>query len=262
MPASACQYTFFGTSASMGIPSIGCNCAVCTSCEKKNKRTRPAGLLEVANKKFLLDVGPDIRAQCLEHKLEDIDGLILTHTHYDHVAGIDELRAISFRKKAPIPLLASQSSINDIKSKMSYLFEPKSHRADIFSCQVIENNMQSVEFCGVNFSCIFYSQLGMPVVGYKVGDFAFVTDIKNHDKGIYESLKGVRTLVLSAIDFTPTRAHISIDEAMDIAKKSNAERLILTHIGHELEHMSTTEKLPENVELAYDGMVVTFDPKA
>ncbi|MCH9630750.1 MAG: Phosphoribosyl 1,2-cyclic phosphate phosphodiesterase [Chlamydiia bacterium] len=262
MPEKTGKYTFFGTSASMGIPVVGCSCDVCLSKEKRNKRTRPAGLLEVANKKFLLDAGPDIRLQCLEHNIKDVDGLMLTHTHYDHVAGLDELRVISFRKKAPIPILATHQAITDLKSKMGYLFEPKKERADTFSFQVLDNNAREAEFCGVKFSYLFYSQLDMVVVGYRVGDFAFVTDIKDYDDSIYTSLSGVKTLVLSAINFAPSRAHISIQEAQDIAKKAKIKRLILTHVAHEIGYLDVSEVLPNNVELAYDGMEVTFDPSA
>lgn len=252
------QFTFFGTAASTGVPVIGCDCIVCKSSDPEDKRFRTTAFLETMGKKILIDVGPDIHQQALRHKLKKVDGLILTHTHFDHIAGIDDLRVLAFQNKKPIPILASNETIHDLKRRMYYLFESKKERPDIFTFQPLDDNPGKTEFLGIEISYFFYYQVGMQVTGYRIGDFAFLTDIKDFDDSIHSHLRGVKTLVASAVDFKPTRAHISIPEAHAIANQAGAQKLIITHIGHELAHRKTIEKLPDKTTLAYDGMTFTF----
>lgn len=251
------RFTFFGTSASMGVPIIGCECSVCLSDSPLNKRTRSAALLQVGEKKILVDVGPDIREQALKHRLTHLDALILTHTHYDHIAGLDDLRIFSFKTKQPLPTLVSEETMQDLKRRYFYLMEGK--KAPKFAFQILEQDQGETEFLGLRLEYCFYRQMGMSVTGYRFGDLAFVTDIKEYSTSIFKTLEGCETLILSAIDWSPTGAHISIEEAIDIGKKTKAKRVLLTHIGHELDHEKTNQKLPPFMELAYDGMTVEFN---
>lgn len=248
------RFTFFGTGASMGVPVIGCSCFVCCSDSPLNKRTRSCSLFQCGNKKILIDVGPDFRFQAIQHRIKNIDGLMLTHTHYDHIAGIDDLRVFAFKPHPPVPVLLSEETMEDLKRRYFYLVEEKAPK---LSFQVLKKDFNEVEFLGIKVGYFFYDQLGMQVTGYRFGDLAFLTDIKHYPVSIFEELEGCNTLVLSAINWEKTRAHINIEEAIEIAEKVKAKRVFLTHIGHELDHESTNEKLPKCMQLAYDGLSIT-----
>lgn len=248
------RFTFFGTGASTGVPVIGCSCSTCISDSPLNKRTRSCSLFEFDNKKILIDVGPDFRFQAIGHRIKTIDGLILTHTHYDHIAGIDDLRVFAFKPNPPIPVLLSEETMQDLKRRYFYLVEEKSPKLDF---KVLEKDQNVVDFLGLKIRYFFYDQLGMQVTGYRFGDLAFLTDIKDYPNSIFETLEGVHTLILSALHWEKTRAHIGIEEAIDIAEKVGAKRVFLTHIGHELDHEGTNEELPKFMQLAYDGLSIT-----
>ena len=248
------RFTFFGSGASMGIPVIGCSCAVCFSNSPLNKRMRSCSLLQVQDKNFLVDIGPDFRFQALQHHITKVDGLILTHTHYDHIAGVDDLRVFAFKPNPPVPVLLSRETMEDLKKRYFYLIEEKAPK---LSFQVLTKDMGDIDFLGLKVSYFFYDQSGMQVTGYRFGDLAFLTDIKNYPVSMFEVLEGCDTFILSAMGWEKTRAHISIEEAIEIAEKVKAKRVFLTHIGHELDHEKTNEKLPKFMQLAYDGLSIT-----
>lgn len=254
-------YTFWGTGSSLAIPVIGCLCSTCLSSCKKNKRSRPAGLLEIGDKKILLDVGPDIYHQIHAYGLDRLDGVMLTHTHYDHAVGLDELRIFSMRQKMAMPLLVSEDTKRELEKNVSYLFQAKEGKLPKFGLQTLDPKKNTTEFLGIKLSYVFYKQTGMQVTGYRIGDFAFLTDIKEYEDTIFYSLEGIKTLVLSAIDWSPTNAHISIQQALAIAEKLKVKSLYITHIGHELEHEMTGKKLPPFAFLAYDGLKIEFSEK-
>lgn len=243
------RFTFFGTAASTGIPVIGCNCPVCVSDSPLNKRTRTAALLQIESLNILIDVGPDFRFQALQHRMTTLDGLIVTHTHYDHIAGIDDLRVFSFANKKPLPALVSKETMEDLKKRYFYLLNGSK-----FTFQILEQDAGKATFLKIPLQYFSYQQTGMGVTGYRFGDLAFVTDIKEYSDSLLKVLAGCETLIISALDWLPTRAHLGIDEVIALAQKIQARRVVLTHIGHELDHESTNAKLPKFVELAYDGM--------
>jgi phosphoribosyl 1,2-cyclic phosphate phosphodiesterase len=246
------RFTFFGTAASSGIPVIGCDCKVCLSDSPLNHRTRTSALLHVNQQQILIDVGPDFRSQALKHRLTHLDGVILTHTHYDHIAGIDDLRVFTFTTQKPLPALVSKETYEDVNKRYSYLVSD-SHSPK-FSFQTLEAESGTTLFLGLVVHYFSYQQTGMGVTGYRFGDLAFVTDIKEYPASILDVLQGCETLIISAIDWSPTRAHLGIEEAVELAYSVQAKRVIFTHIGHELDHESTNAKLPKFMELAYDGM--------
>jgi phosphoribosyl 1,2-cyclic phosphate phosphodiesterase len=247
------KLTFFGTGAATGVPVIGCQCAICLSASPLNKRKRSCSLLEIGSKKFLIDVGPDFRSQALEYHVNHLDGLILTHTHYDHIAGIDDLRIFSFKHKKPFPVLVSQETMQAIRRQYYYLLEESTPK---LMFQILEEEIGETEFLGLKMRYFFHDQLGMQVTGYRFGNLSFVTDIKHYSEDLFDVIKGSDILILSAIDWKKTRAHISIDEAIEIGEKAQVKKVILTHVGHELDHEQTSEKLPKFMELAYDGLSI------
>ena len=245
---------FLGSGGSMGIPVIGCDCRTCISSNEKNKRYRPSVLILDQDKKYLIDVGPDFRAQALEHGINHLDGLILTHTHYDHIAGIDELRIYSYIQKKPIPTLLSRETYEELKVRYHY-FMPKDMVHDPkLSFSFLEDAKGRVKFEGLDLEYFSYIQVGMKVNGFRIKNTAYVTDIMEYDEGIFESLQELDTLVLSGRRWEKSIAHLSIDEGIAFAKKAGAKKTYFTHISHEIEHEQTSKELPEGFSLCFDGL--------
>ena len=212
---------FIGTGASMGIPVIGCKCEVCQSTSPFNKRFRPSALLKINGKEILIDAGPDFREQALKYSIDHIDGLILTHAHHDHTAGIDDLRIYYLMSKQSIPCLLSTETAQEIRRRFHYMFEVQPTEIQLIPRMTLcEFSGESgiVDFLGVTTQYFSYKQLGMLVTGYRWGTMAYVTDIKDYSDEIFEQLKGVKILILSALRFTHSHMHFSIDEAVDFAK--------------------------------------------
>jgi phosphoribosyl 1,2-cyclic phosphate phosphodiesterase len=253
---------FLGTGASMGIPVIGCSCSVCKSENPKNMRMRSSILCTINGQHILVDCGPDFRQQALKYHIKNIDGLIVTHAHNDHIAGIDELRVLCLRSGKPIPCLLSADTAKDIKIRFKYLFEEREPYAGLlarFGMQEFERDRGDVVFQGIKMKYFSYKQLGMRVDGIRFGDLAYVSDIKEYNESIFEDLRGVKTLVLSALRFDSTKMHFSVDDAIKFAEKVGAEKTWLMHVSHELDCDIGNDYLPENIQLAYDGLQLEFN---
>lgn len=255
------KFLFLGTSASAGVPVIGCKCKVCASDSPYNKRLRPSGYLDVGGKKILIDVGPDFRQQALRFGIDHPDGLLLTHTHYDHIAGIDELRIFYVRSKRPFPCLLSKESLDELKVRYHYLFRSASESPTLaaqLDYQLLAEEQGIAQFLGIPIRYFSYKQIGMKVSGFRIGDFAYVTDIRDFDDSVYVALEGVRKLVLGALRFEPSPFHFSIEEAIAFADKIGAEETRLTHVSHNVEHAAVNQKLPSHIQLGFDGYQMEF----
>jgi phosphoribosyl 1,2-cyclic phosphate phosphodiesterase len=256
------KLTFLGTGGSVGVPVIGCPCAVCHSSEPVNQRLRPSVLLRIAQQQFLIDVGPDFRMQALRHGIMTLDGILLTHAHYDHTAGMDDLRPLYFRRKSSLPVLLSTETAQDLQVRYHYLFQPnpgQEHFNPRFHLHLLPERAGQIVFQDLPFQYVTYKQGGMSVNGYRIGDLAYLSDIKYFSSSIFEQLNGVKYLIISALRYTFSPLHFSVDEAIDFAKALKAERVWLTHISHELEHHQTNAYLPANMCLAYDGLEIEFE---
>lgn len=242
----------------MGVPIIGCDCKVCTSSAPKNKRTRPSALLKFGDKNYLIDVGPDFHAQALKHKINHLDGVMITHTHYDHIAGLDELRIYHFRQDKPIPCLLSKETLKELKVRYHYFFSPgedEMHSAKL-KFQILPDDNGEVTFEDLSLKYISYTQAGMKVNGYRFNDLSYVTDIQEYSEEIFNILKGTTTLIVSALRWTKSPVHFSLDEAIDFANKVGAKQTYFTHIAHDIDHEETSKKLPPNMALSYDGLEI------
>jgi len=256
------KFVFLGSGGSVGIPVVGCDCAICHSTSPFNQRLRPAGLLLIDGKKILIDIGPDFRQQALRAKIDTVDGVVLTHTHYDHIAGIDELRIFYVRENRHVPCLLSKESQLELLKRYEYLFQPhapgKTLPAQI-DLRVLPNDAGTVEFLGIPVSYMSFYQAGMKVTGFRIGDFAYVSDIKDYDETVFEALKGVRVLILSALRAGKSPLHLSIEEAVAFARKAGAKMTRLTHLNHEIDHEIVNRSLPPDVQLGYDGLELEFN---
>lgn len=253
------SFLFLGTGGSAGVPMVGCTCAVCHSKSPHNKRLRPSGLLKYDGKTLLIDCGPDLRYQALKHKVHYIDGVLITHTHFDHVGGLDELRTYYLLHGQVLPVLVSMETLEGLKHRYDYLFAEKTWGKSLAAqlyFQVLEEGRGNAEFVGIPLDYVSYEQGGCPVNGFRFGEFAYVSDIQKYPDTIFEDLRGVKTLVLSALRETPSQMHFSFEEAIDFAQLVGASRTYFTHISHETEHEKINKKLPKGFQLAYDGLTL------
>ena len=250
-------FTFLGTGGSAGVPVIGCKCEVCTSTKPENHRYRPSGLIEVGGQKLLIDIGPDFRSQALKYGIEEIDALLLTHTHYDHIAGIDELRIFNIRKKKPFPCLLSKESFEELKIRYYYFF--KEGMSTKLDSKVLHEDRGSIEFCGVKIDYLSFFQNEMKITGYRVGDFAYISDIKEFDPTVIKALKGVKQLVISALRPEESPFHLSFKEAVDFADQVGVDSAWITHLGHFYDHDAMNELLPQYVRVGFDGQQIEIE---
>jgi phosphoribosyl 1,2-cyclic phosphate phosphodiesterase len=256
------RFLFLGTGASMGVPVIGCRCTVCSSFSSFNKRLRPSGLLHIKGKTFLIDVGPDFRMQALKYNVEHIDGILLTHTHFDHVAGIDDLRAFYFMQKKRLPCLLSKETFEELKLRYHYLMRPLQDGHSVsaqLDFYVIEEDFGSLNFIDVDWNYVSYQQAGMKITGYRLDRFAYISDIRTYTQTLIDTLKGVNVLVISALRQVPSEMHFSLEEAIAFARKVGAKKTWLTHIAHDLDHELTNRSLPSDIRLSYDGLEIPLD---
>lgn len=256
------EFLFLGTGGSTGIPKIGCKCPVCKSTDPHNKRLRPSGLLTVKGKKLLIDAGPDFREQALKYEIDTLDALLLTHTHFDHVAGLDELRVYYLLTRKSLPVLVSEETKQNLQRRYDYLFREKRWGVSLtaqFDFHVLEGDRGEMTFVDIPLFYMTYEQGGMRVNGYRFGPFAYISDIRHYPETIFEDLKGLDHLVLGAVRNEPSNMHFNIEEAVAFAQKTGAKNAYFTHIGHEIEHVQTNATLPPGISLAYDGLRVEFN---
>ncbi len=256
------RFLFLGTGGSSGIPMIGCKCDVCQSASPYNKRLRSAGLIQVQDKNYLIDVGPDFRAQALKYNIDRLNAVLLTHAHADHIGGIDDLRAYYFLGKKRMPCFLSQETFEEVKMRYHYMLQPiaegKSLSAQL-DFQILTDDFGTFDVDGVKIDYFSYFQTGTQVTGYRIGNFAYVSDIREYTDQIFESLKGVETLVLSALRHTPSKMHFSIEEAIAFSRRTSAKITYLTHIAHDLEYAATNALLPPEVRMSYDGLEIPIE---
>lgn len=255
------ELLFLGTGASHGIPMIGCHCEVCASSNLKNKRLRPSALVTFEGKKILIDAGPDLRYQALKFGIEEIDGVILTHTHFDHIGGLDELRSFYLLKRQKVPIILSQSSYNDIYRRLPYLFQAKTPGLSLpaqLDFQILEEKRGELSFLGAPCSYMTYEQGGMEVNGWRFGSLAYISDIRHYPESIFADLKGVNLLIVSMLRPNASPMHFNVEESIEFAERVGAASSYFMHIAHEIEHEEINNELPSGMHLAYDGLKLNW----
>lgn len=247
---------FLGTGASSGVPVITCDCDVCQSDLSYNKRMRTSALIKREGRQFLIDAGQDLRSQALLNRIKRLDGLLLTHAHHDHISGLDDLRAFRYKSKKPLPTLLSKETAAEVTKRYDYIFNKPSE--PLLELRLLPNDEGEVLFEGVPITYVSFEQGGMKVNGFRVDNLAYLSDIHTYPNTIFNWLKGVDILVVSALRYTPSNLHFSVDDAVDFINKVGARQGWLTHLSHELDHEKTNAYLPPHIRLAYDGLEITF----
>ncbi len=251
------KITFLGTGTSQGVPVIVCSCPVCTSLDYRDKRLRVAVLIELDGKIFVIDTGPDFRQQMLRERVQTLDAVLITHSHKDHIAGLDDVRAFNYLQSKVIPVYGAPETLSQIKSEFYYAFEkekyPGTPLIDLYS---IDENPFKIE----NFliTPLPVRHMRMPVLGFRIGDFSYITDANFIHEITYERLKGTKILVLNALQKEKHVSHFNLEEAINEAKKIGAETTYLTHVSHKMGlHREVEKELPQGILLAYDGLSLT-----
>ncbi len=248
------KITFLGTGSSHGIPVIGCNCPVCLSTNPRNKRLRSSLMVNADGNCFIIDVGPDFRQQMLREKVVHIDAVLFTHAHKDHTAGIDDLRAYNYLQKGALSLYAEQNVIRSIKREYEYVFAENRYPG-VPELHLKQISPAPLYIKGTSVIPIRAYHNTLPILGFRMGNMAYLTDVKTIPEEEMKKLQGLKVLVLSAIRVKPHPAHVGLEEALRIIDKLKPERAYFTHISH-MQHADEeiAKYVPENVFSAYDGL--------
>lgn len=250
---------FLGTGTSQGIPVIGSNHPVCKSTDFKDKRLRVSVWVSWENYSFVIDCGPDFRQQMLSSNCQKVEGILFTHEHSDHTAGIDDIRPFNF-KQGKIPIYAHQRVIDNIKRRFEYVFETVNKYPGAPSVETIEViNNQPFPLGNKMVIPIDVMHGNLQVFGYRIDDFAYLTDVKTIEKSEIEKLKNLKVLVINALREEPHDTHFNLKEALDFITLVQPKTTYLTHISHIMGfHEEVQKRLPENVFLAYDNLEITI----
>jgi phosphoribosyl 1,2-cyclic phosphate phosphodiesterase len=254
------KITFLGTGTSQGIPVIGSDHPVSFSKDPRDKRLRSSILIEYDNYNFVIDCGPDFRQQMLRTNCRKLDAIIFTHEHADHTTGIDDVRPFFFRQ-GKIPIYLHKRVLGSLHERFAYIFDPKQKYpgAPDFEVNLI-NKENDFNLFGLNITPIESLHLRLPVLGFRIGKFAYLTDVKTISGIELEKLKKLDTLVINSLRYEPHPSHLNIEEALDIVNSINPKKTYFTHISHNMGfHKEVCDKLPESVSLAYDGLVLEIN---
>ena len=250
------KITFLGTGTSQGVPVIACECYVCKSNDYKDNRLRSSILIEAENNTFVIDTGPDFRQQMLRANIKKLDAVLLTHSHKDHVAGLDDVRAYNFVLQKPIDVFCSQQVLKHIKNEFPYAFaEDKYPGVPEIDLHCIEN--KKFEINKTKIIPIQLMHYKLPIFGYRFGDFTYITDANFISEDEKAKIKGTKILAINALRKTPHISHFTLEEALEIIAELKPEKAYLTHISHQMGlHAEEEKNLPENVFFAYDGLEI------
>jgi phosphoribosyl 1,2-cyclic phosphate phosphodiesterase len=250
-----------GTGTSFGVPQIGCGCAVCRSADPRDKRTRCGAIIETDNgARLLIDTPPELRLQLVAAGISDVDAVLFTHEHADHIHGIDDLRAVTIRRPAPLPFYGEPATLATLRTRFPYIMDdaflplPGTTRPEGRLVPITAG--VPFEVAGTTVLPIAVPHGRASVVGFRVGDIGYITDAKSLPPSALDALAGVRVLVLNALLRKAHPTHLSIAEAVDTAQRVGAERTFLTHLTHDNFHADLASELPAGIAPAYDGLVV------
>lgn len=254
------RVTFLGTGTSQGVPVIACHCPVCQSSDKKDNRLRSSILLEYNGHHVVIDTGPDFRYQMLRQRVDRLDAVLMTHSHKDHVAGLDDVRAYNYQQQQSIPIYANKATHDALRKEFYYAFSeyrypgvPQLELEEIHAAQAFE-------LYGESIMPIEVMHFKMPVLGFRIGDFAYITDAKTISEESFELLAGVKVLVLNALQKEPHISHLTLEEALEVAKRIAPEKTYFTHISHRFgKHQDIQKELPDDIYVAFDNLVIDVD---
>jgi phosphoribosyl 1,2-cyclic phosphate phosphodiesterase len=249
------KFTLLGTGTSTGVPTIGCKCGTCKSSDPRDKRLRCSLLIQTKDTSIVIDTTPDFRQQMLTNNVDELDAIIYTHSHYDHVSGFDDIRAYNFTLNKSIDIFANELTFHRLKINFEYAFyEPEQLGGGVplINQKIIDNEpfyINEIEFIPI---LMFHGK--MEVLGFRIGNFAYCTDTNNIPEESMNKLKNLEFLVLDGLRYTPHPTHFSLNESLEVIEQLKPKQAFITHISHQIKHSECELFLPENVYLGFDGL--------
>jgi phosphoribosyl 1,2-cyclic phosphate phosphodiesterase len=251
------ELLFLGTGTSAGVPMIGCHCDVCTSTDPRDKRTRPSVVISYGATRVLIDTTPELRLQCIANGVDRIDAVVFTHAHADHIMGLDDCRRFNYLKGGPLDVFADERTFAALERCFGYAFKEPEPEMKVFRPHLVRRPITGpFEINGVRWTPIPLLHGQMPVLGYRVGNLAYCTDVSSIPEPSFDLLKGLDVLVLDALQYKRHITHFSVEQAIEAARRIGAKQTLFTHIAHSLPHELTNRGLPDSIRLAHDGEVV------
>lgn len=250
--------TVLGSGTSMGVPTIGCACAVCRSTDPHDRRTRPSVLIQYGGKSVLIDTTPDFREQAIREKITQIDAVLYTHTHADHILGIDDLRPLSYHRKGKIPLYARPESAEFIRNMFRYIFDADYKFGGLAQLE-LKPIAGTFDLFGITVEPVPVIHGETEIFGYRLGSAAYLTDFSRIPETSLAQLEGLDVLFLDGLRHQPHPTHSTVENSIRIANELKAKRVFFTHICHDLPHAATNAALPPHVRLSHDGMKLEFE---
>ncbi|WP_057940055.1 MBL fold metallo-hydrolase [Algoriphagus resistens] len=253
------KVTFLGTGTSQGVPVIGCACQACNSLDFRDKRFRASIHIQIDELSLVIDTGPDFRSQVLRAGITKLDAVIYTHEHKDHTAGLDDIRPFNFMQQKDIPIFGRPQVLEQIKREFAYIFADKRYPG-IPMVETIAIDEMPFSIAGITITPIPVIHYKLPVMGFRIGDFTYITDASFIPEESFKLIEGTETLVLNALQKESHISHFTLGEAVEIARQIGAKQTYFTHISHKLGvHNAVDQELPEGIALAYDGLQLTLD---
>lgn len=257
------KVTLMGTGTSTGVPVIGCNCATCTSLDPKDNRLRCSCYVEFEGMHVIIDVGPDFRYQAMKYGVRDVDAALITHHHFDHVAGLDDLRPFLFGNRPSIPCYAQSSTVSVMEEMFAYIFKdgnypgvPKLELREVRGPFFVTSRSGQGETAVIPVPIVHGS---LDILGYRIGKFAYLTDVSEIPFASLSLLEGLDVLILDGLRDKPHPMHLTIEQSIAIAQKIGAKQTWFTHIAHDLTHAEIENRMPYGMGPAYDGLQFSVD---
>ena len=253
--------TVLGSATSIGVPTIGCDCSVCHSSDPRDRRTRPSVMIEWEGHRIIIDSGPDFREQALRENITRLDAVLYTHGHADHILGLDDLRPLTYPRVtggARLPLYARPETARILQSVFKYIFDENSNYSGIAKVELREFN-EPFELLDLHVLPVPVMHGDAEIVGFRIGEFAYLTDFSSLPESSMEMLKGVKLVFLDALRHEPHPTHSTVANSLKVAARIGAAQTYFTHLSHNLPHEATNQTLPPEVRLAYDGLRIETD---
>jgi phosphoribosyl 1,2-cyclic phosphate phosphodiesterase len=257
--SSPVKITVLGSGTSVGVPTIGCHCEVCTSPDPRDNRLRPSILVCYNGRNVLIDTTPDFRMQALRARIDHLDAILFTHAHADHIMGLDDVRPFNFRQKSDIPIYASGDTMASIQRVFRYIFEDEARQSSVPHLECHTLNGEAFDLFGMRFTPVPILHGSSTVLGFRFATAAYLTDHSDIPEESCDQLRDLDVLFLDALRYKPHPTHSTVQRSVETVARLTPQRAFFTHICHDLQHARTEAELPPHIRLAYDGLEITLE---